>query len=242
MEPLKTKGIVIRSAQTGDYNLMLTVLCRDIGRISVWAKGAKSPKHPAASSVSPLCYSEFVLNKRKEVYSLSAATLEEGFYGIRNSLDKLSYSLYFASLAEKVCSEGTDADEIIRLLLNALHYTENDKKKLPDLRLMYELKILTYSGFAPEAGSCSLCEGAPAFFEPSLGGAVCENCKRADSKRVSKNALALMSFYVSAPLTAAFAHKGQPDLVEEALMLIEDFIKFHIGHVSALDYLKSVTG
>lgn len=240
MEPIKTKGIVIRSAGTGDYNKMLTVLSRDLGRISVWAKGVKSPKHPCAACASLLCYSEFILNKKKDIFTLSAATLEEGFYGIRNSLDKLANAMYFASLAENVCQEG-ESEEIVRLLLNTLYYAEKEKKKLMDLRLMYELKLLTYSGFCPNTCTCSVCGGEALYFEPSLGGVVCESCKMPSSKKISATALSLMNYYITSPLSASLAFSGQIDAVREGLRHTENFILHHIGHINALDYLKSVT-
>ncbi len=240
MEPVKTMGIVIRSAVTGDYNKMLTVISRDLGRISVWAKGVKSPKHPCSASASLLCYSEFILSKKKDIFTLSAATLEEGFYGIRNSLDKLSHAMYFASLAENVCQEG-ESEEILRLLLNTLHYAEKEKKKLMDLRLMYELKLLTYSGFCPNTCTCSVCGGKALYFEPSLGGAICENCKKPSSKIISANTLSLMNYYITSPLSTSLAFVGQIDAVKEGLIHTEGFILHHIGRINALDYLKSVT-
>lgn len=240
MGPLKTMGIVIRATQTGDYNKMLTVLSRDLGKISVWARGTKSPKHPAAASTSLLCYSEFVLNKRKDIYSLSSATLEEGFYGIRNSLQKLSHAMYFSSLAENVCHECIESDEIVRLLLNTLYYLNKEKKEINDLRLMYELKLLTYSGFSPNTAICSICGKKPLFFDSSVGGAVCEDCKKNTTKSISSETLALIDFYVTSSQAQSLSYAGQIRTVKEGSMHIEDFIKIHIGHITALEYLKSV--
>ena len=42
MQPIKTRGIVLRAQNMGDADKMLTVLSAELGKISVSAKGIKS--------------------------------------------------------------------------------------------------------------------------------------------------------------------------------------------------------
>ncbi|MBQ7717896.1 MAG: DNA repair protein RecO [Clostridia bacterium] len=241
MEPIKTTGIVVHSTTVGDYNKMLTVLSADFGRISVWAKGAKSQKHDAHSSMALLSYSEFVLLPKGDVYTLSSATLKESFYGLRNSLEELAYAMYFASFADTVAPQGMEAGEILRLLLNSLYFLEKNLKEKEDLRLMFELFALTVEGYAPTFDACSECGNEAAlWFDVQSGGVVCDSCRTQSSRKISDAARQLMNFYTSSSLKDALYFKADPDAVREGTKLCEEFIKIHIGHISALDYLKSV--
>ena len=241
MEPVKTMGIVVRSTTVGDYNKMLTVLSADFGRISVWARGAKSQKHDAHSSMSPLCYSEFVLLEKGDVYTLSSATLKESFYGLRNSVQTLAYAMYFASFADTVAPQGVEAVGILRILLNSLYFLEKRLKDSEDLRLMFELFALTEEGYAPMFDACCECgDGNAAWFDAGGGGVVCDSCRPQGSKKISEPARALMNFYTTASLKEALYYKADAQTVKEGIALCEEFIKTHVGNISALDYLKSI--
>ena len=115
MQPIKIRGIVVRSTDVGDYNKMLTVLSGEKGRISIWAKGVKSPKSKMAAACSLLCYSEFVVTARGDNFTLSQATVIESFYHLREDIEKLSCAVYFAELAVSVCQEECGAEDVIRL-------------------------------------------------------------------------------------------------------------------------------
>lgn len=241
MQPIKTMGIVVRSTTVGDYNKMLTVLSAGLGRISVWVKGGKSQKHAAHSSMSPISYSEFVLIPKGEVYTLSSATLAESFYGLRNSVEDLAYAMYFVSLAENLSPQDMEAEEILRLLLNTLYFLEKGLKGREDLRLMYELCALCIAGYAPAFDKCRDCGDSDAvYFDALGGGVVCTNCKHAASKKISENTRHIMDFYTKASLKDALYYTADKDAVREGIRLCAEFIKIHIGKISALEYLESV--
>lgn len=242
MQPLKTMGIVVRSVTVGDYNKMLTVICPELGKISVWAKGAKSPRHPAHACVSPLCYGEFVLSHKGDIYTLSSAALSESFFGLSADVERLAHGMYFASLAESISHEGVGEADTLKLLLNTLHFLEKEKNAPESLRLMLELRILSIAGFMPEVGSCSACGGSEvSFFDAVSGGARCSSCKTAASRAVSKSVLMLMDYYISAPLSRALSFKGDAADTRKALALSEEFIALHIGKIPALSYLKEIS-
>ena len=54
---IKTKGIVIAIANSSDNDKVLTVLTEDLGRISVFCKGAKKNKSALLSVAEYLAYS-----------------------------------------------------------------------------------------------------------------------------------------------------------------------------------------
>lgn len=241
MMSVKTMGLVIRTTTVGDYNKMLTVLSPELGRISVWCKGIKSMKNKNAPACDILCYSEFVLTQKGDAYTLSQASLNESFYGLRKSVRKLAYAMYFAELAGIVTDEGMDATGILKLLLNTLYFLEKGKKSAEELRAIYELRLLCCSGFGPSVDSCAICGGNAEFFDIKAGGAVCGDCKREGAKRISEAALSLLRFYVEEGLGTVLKGTVDTAALPEVLDFCESFLKIQLDRkIPTLEYLKNV--
>ena len=236
MEPLKTTGVVLRTTRAKNSSLALSVLTKDLGRISVWARGARNPKHPMHAAETVLSYSEFVLLKRGEMYLLTAVSPIRSFYHIREDVEKLAYGVYFADLAGLLFAEGTEAEEALRLLLNTLHYLETGEKSLRDLKMMFELRIRIAAGFAPYLDGCMHCgnENAAAF-SPGEGGLLCEACSPLHP--LAPEALMVLRAYAEKNLKTALDFSGEPvaDILEP---LCEQFVRHHTDtYPKTLEYL-----
>ncbi len=243
MDPIKTMGIVTRARPCGDNDLMLTVISEDMGRISVFAKGVKSLKNKSHVSASLLCYSEFILKQKGNIYVLSEASLSESFYGLRFSVEALSEAVYFAALAEAVSAEGVPAKDTLKLLLNSLHYLEHNKKDLFDLRLMFEIKILENAGFLPELGFCGVCgDENTAFFDSEAGEMLCAKCERHNALYVSAKCAKLLALYSGASLKDALNSKGGREEAAEGVRILQRFLAEHIGVIKERDYLNNIIG
>ncbi|MBQ7033421.1 MAG: DNA repair protein RecO [Clostridia bacterium] len=239
MEPLKTTGIVIRTSQGKNSSLALSVLSPDLGKISVWARGARSWKNPMHSGCTLLSYGEFILLPRGEMYSLSSATPIRSFYHLRENVEKLSYAVYFAEMAGLVSEEGTEAGETVRLLLNTLHYLEQDLKDPQDLKVMFELRLMCTAGFMPHTEGCMLCgcDDAPVF-SPEAGGLLCTACS--PHRPLSPAALSLFRGYVEKGLKTALDAKGG-DAATELAGAVERFVRHHTELVPrSLEYLHRI--
>ena len=241
MEPLRTQGIVIRAVSAGENGRMLTVLSGDEGKISVWGRGLGSMKHPSRSATAPFSLSEFVLNPKGDVYSLSSASLVRSFYNLSSSVEKLSLANYFCSLSEAVLSDSSCAPCVLKLLLNSLHFLEGDLKEFYDLWLMFEIKALEAAGATPNLEECVLCAGESSLrINVPAGGSVCKE-HAAGSTLVSRESFAIMKKYINAPLSVALSRKEEDtESVKKAIGITGRFIEEHISKIKSRDYLKKI--
>ncbi len=239
MEPLKTTGIVLRASRAKNSSLALSVLSPDLGKISIWARGAQSPKNPMHHGCTLLSYGEFVLLPRGEMYSLSSASPIHSFYRLREDVEKLSYAVYFAELGGLLFGEGTDASEAVRLLLNTLHYLEQDLKAPLDLKVLYEIRLMQAAGFSPHTDGCIHCgaENTVAF-SPEAGGLLCSACSALPP--LSRAAHALLCGYAEKNLKTALDHTGG-DAAAELAPLCEHFVRHHTElNPKSLAYLHNI--
>jgi len=239
MEPVKTTGVVIRTTAGKNSSLALTVLSPDMGKISVWARGAKSQKNPMHSGCTLLSYGEFILLPRGEMYALTSASPLRSFYHLREDVEKLSYAVYFAELAGLLFGEGTDATEAVRLLLNTLHYLEQDLKDPLDLKVLYEIRLMCVAGFMPHTESCMQC-GSPdaAAFSPQAGGLLCSACS--PLRPLSPAALSLLRGSTEKGLKTALDFAGYAAAAELSDP-VERFVRHHTDlSPKSLEYLHRI--
>jgi DNA repair protein RecO (recombination protein O) len=159
METIKTKGIVIGVASVSDNDKMLTMLTPDLGKISVFCKGAKKNRSAFLSSSEYLAFSDIVVFKgNSDIYSLNSAEPIEVFYNLRIDIEKLSYAAVMTKIIYDVSQEEERCDKKLQLLLNAL-YMLSETNKNPDLILgIFELRLLVILGFRPNLSHCVGCQ------------------------------------------------------------------------------------
>ncbi len=72
---LTSESIVLHSRRYSDTSRIVTIFTRDLGKVTVVAKGARSPKSPFGSSLEPLGHirATFYHGRNRDLHTLSAA-------------------------------------------------------------------------------------------------------------------------------------------------------------------------
>jgi len=176
---LVTRGIVLRAIDTKESDKILTVLTRELGLVSVIAKGSRSRRSKYAAACQNLVFSEMVLSQSGAWYYLAEASTAELFPGLAADIEKLALGSYFAELTEAVCGEGEDTQEMLRLLLNGLYALSYLDKPAALVKTAFTWRLMEMAGFAPLIDSCTVCGKVPE--KPMLdvvqGVVHCAGCK-----------------------------------------------------------------
>ena len=178
-EILNFPALVIREADYGENDKLLTLLTAERGRLTVCVKGGKSLKNKNLASSQLLCYSEFTVKERKGFYTLSEAALIEQFFGLRGDLDRFAAAQYIADVAGEVCVENNDEGEMLRLTLNTLYMLSETDRDVDFVKAVFELRTAALSGFCPDLTACGLCEGTegePMYLDVMNGSLRCGEC------------------------------------------------------------------
>lgn len=243
-QPIKTRGIIIRQINYGDYDKMLTCLTEDYGRISVSAKGVRSIKSKKRAACELLCYDELVLSPpRGEVYTLKECECIECFYALREDCVKLALGAYMADVAGHLSPE--DMTSALKLLLNSLYMLQSPMASPTWIKLLYDLKLLQAAGFEPETEECVSCQrkSGPFAFSALLGGVVCKSCASVARLPLTRDkTLALICKILRSPLTRALYEANEErETVEDAKHLTEAFVAVHIREeIKTLEYYNKL--
>lgn len=154
---LNTDGLIIRETQTGEADRLVTVLTRDMGVIKAFVRGARSIKSRSLSATQLLSYSRFSVYMNREVYTIDEAEPIEVFYDVRRDVVRTALAMYFCELAGELAPRETDAQEVLSLTLNTLYKLSRNSLPTQQLKAIFELRLMSLSGYMPNLISCSVC-------------------------------------------------------------------------------------
>jgi DNA repair protein RecO (recombination protein O) len=174
---LTVDGLVLRA--TPGENRLLTILTAEHGVVRAFANKAGTMRSRISAAAEVLSWSRFVLFTGRGRTVVDKADTNRIFFGLRESWRKLCLATFFVQLAAELCPEGESAAYPLRLTLNALHFLEKDLRDERLLKAVYELRLLTLTGFMPDLVGCAACGAGEAegfYFFPSSGELICGSC------------------------------------------------------------------
>lgn len=155
---ITTTGLVLRETEYKESSRILTVLTGSEGKLTVSARGAKRRGSKTAASTQLLSFSEMTLFKGKDnKWTLTEARSLELFDGVRDELELLALSSYFAEVLESISDEDSPNAEILALGLNSLYALSNKLRPVDIVKAAFELRMMALAGYAPMLDGCCVC-------------------------------------------------------------------------------------
>ena len=174
-----TDGLIIGEQSVGEKDRLVTVLTRKSGVIRAFVKNCKSLKSAKGAATRLLCYSRLSIYFGRDTYIIDDAVCEEMFINLRNNIEDMSLSQYFCELSEHFAPKETDAEDFLRLILNALYFLNKKIRPAQLIKSVVELRMMCISGYMPDLICCTFCkcyETEKMYFLPYSGKLVCSDC------------------------------------------------------------------
>lgn len=175
----KTHGLIIKEQTIGESDRLITILTRDAGVIRAFARKAKHLNDSKNAATQLLCYSRLNIYEGREKYIINDAFPLEVFFDLRTNITKLALAQYFCELAAELAPEGVDSSELLRVVLNAIHFLCNGKKTEAMLKAIVEMRMMSFAGYMPNLLGCEHCgvyEAPHMHFKINKGRMYCDDC------------------------------------------------------------------
>ena len=180
----KLTGMVLVSMPVGDYDRRLTILTKERGKISAFAKGSRRPTSPLLGCSQPFSFGEFILYEGKSSNNVVSADISNYFTELRNDVESIYYAMYFCEFSCFMTKENLEAGEPLKLLYMSLRALSKPALHKKLVRRIFELRFMAINGEMPQVEQCVLCgkkdmlKEAKGWFSPREGGICCEECRR----------------------------------------------------------------
>jgi DNA repair protein RecO (recombination protein O) len=232
MSNLKSKGIVLRSIDFGEYDRILTIYTYDFGKISGIAKGAKRSIKRFGNCLDIFSYIDIVLFKKglKDLLRIESCDIINPFTNIRDDIITFAYASYMIELVDKIVYKEEKNVNLFDLLIYFLSLL-NEGNKREELIRIFELRFISILGFRPNLNFCVVCKSRNnlRFFDIEKGGVVC-NCSSENSKiliPISLSTIKTLALALRAELNKLNNIVFSKEAIIESKEILPQFIQYH---------------
>lgn len=226
-------GMVLSAIPVGEYDKRITILTRERGRITAFAKGARRSTNQLLAAANPFALGEFEVYQGKSTYTLVKAEISHYFRELAEDYDMVCFGYYFLEMADDLAQENADETERLQLLYQTLRALESKKIPFALIRGIYELKTLAIQGEYPNVFSCMKCGTGEHldFFSMRLRGCLCPKCQAKEGGTpINGSTLYAMQYVISSPIGKLYTFLLTPPVQEEFLQLMKNYRTHYMDH------------
>lgn len=180
LRSFRASAVVLRHADWGEADRLLTLYTRERGMVRALAKGARKIISRKAGHLQPFTQVAIQLAKGRDLLIVTQAETVNAFLPLHDDLLKTSHAAYVVELLLRFSYEDEGANPaIFRLLVETLKRIEAEDNAWLAVRY-YEMRLLDAVGFRPQLFECVNCGRAilaeDQFFSFAAGGVICPRC------------------------------------------------------------------
>lgn len=226
-------GMVLQTMPIGEYDKRITILTKERGKITAFAKGARRPNSALLAASAPFSFGEFELYEGRGSYNVIKAEISNYFREMTQDLEDTYYGFYFLEMSDYFAQENADEQEVLKLLYLSLKALE--KKSLPNrlVRCIFELKLLVINGIYPNVYSCQICHKQEKLeaFSVKHAGVLCRDCA-AKEKTVplEESALYTMQYIVSTELRRLYTFTVSEPVLHCMEGILPQYLERYVNH------------
>ena len=176
----RVEAVVLRHADWGEADRLLTLYTRERGKVRAIAKGARKIRSRKAGHLEPFTRVTLQLAQGRDLLIVTQADTVDAYISLGEDLVKTGYASYVVELLDRFTYEDESENNAIFVLLTEILgriATEPD----PWLAIRYfEVRLLDFLGYRPHLFKCANCrkeiQPVDQFFSPAAGGVLCPTC------------------------------------------------------------------
>ncbi|MBN2388001.1 MAG: DNA repair protein RecO [Anaerolineales bacterium] len=176
----RIEAVVLRHADWGEADRILTLFTRKRGKLRVVAKGARRIRSRKAGHLEPFTHVLLQLARGRDLSIVTQAETLEAYIPIREDLIKTATASYLVELVDRFTyEEGSENISLFHLLIDTLGRVADQPEPWVAVRY-FEMHLLDFLGFRPQLFKCANCreriEPVNQYFSVAQGGVLCPRC------------------------------------------------------------------
>lgn len=245
VENIVVQGIVLDTSLLKEYDKRLVILSAELGRITVFANGARKKNSPLTAISQKFVMGSFTLRPGRSSYTLVSADIKEMFTELSYDIEKMAYASYACELTGYFTQDGIGAKDELNLLYVTFRAILAERLSLKLIRSVFICKLLDIEGLGLEMSRCVRCGVETNLHHISLeeGGLIADAVvsKSKNPIYITDDAIYALRFVLSRDIAAVYSFDISINTCEEIEALMDDYLKIHADrHFKSLDILSAL--
>ena len=141
-EPLWVRGIVLSVSQLGEYDKRMVVLTEQLGKITIFANGARRQNNRFTAVAQSFTMGRFQLRPGNQAYTLTGAEIERPFLELSGDIEGYTSAAYCCELTDYFTREGVGGSDELNLLYVTFLALLEERLPFSVIRSAFALKLL----------------------------------------------------------------------------------------------------
>jgi DNA repair protein RecO (recombination protein O) len=176
----RVEAVVLRHADWGEADRILTLYTRERGKVRAIAKGARKIRSRKAGHLEPFTRVTLQLARGRDLLIVTQADTLDAYLALGADLVKTGCASYLVELMDRFTyEEESENYDLFRLLTESLSRIADETDPWLATRY-YEVRLLDLLGYRPHLFECANCgekiQPVDQFFSPAAGGILCPKC------------------------------------------------------------------
>jgi len=166
---VKSEAIVLRTMKYRETSRIATLYTKEIGKISVLAKGARDGRSRLGGALQPMNHVGvlFYMKETRDLQLLTQCDLARSFPGLTTDLDRMAAAMAAVELTDAVSPPEEPNRQLFELLSSTLDAVSRATNQPGNALYYFELHLLGIIGFRPDMRHCANCRKP---VDPRAGG------------------------------------------------------------------------
>lgn len=229
---LRAEAVVLRHADYGEADRLLTLYTRQLGKTRAIVKGARKVTSRKAGHLEPFTHVKLQLAKGRDLFIVTQADTIDAYLPLHEDLILTGHASYVLELLDRFTYED-DAENIsiFRLLTETLARLASKTDAWICIRY-FEMRLLDYLGFRPQLFECANCGREIAaedqYFSFSAGGVIDPNCGVGlpNLKNISVDALKYLRHFQRSSYAEASRARPSLEVQKETESLMQGYFTY----------------
>lgn len=244
---IRVHAIVLRHADWGEADRLVTLYTREQGKMRAVVKGARKITSRKAGHLEPFTQVKLQLSRGRDLFIVTQAETVDAYLHLRENLVLTGYASYVVELLDRFVYEEESANPtLFRLLADTLKRLAEGADTWLAVRY-YEMRLLDFLGFRPQLLECANCgreiKPEDQFFSFSLGGVICPRCGQGlpHLKSISLETLKYLRHFQRSSYSEAARVRPSSNARMEAESLMQGYFTYLLEReLNSPGFLKSV--
>ena len=148
----KTEAIVLKSISYGETSLIVSAFSRELGRISLLARGARRPKSKFGSTLQTMSHIQAVVYKKegRQILPVNEASHAKVRRNLSRDLDKIIVGMRVVELVRGLTQEQDPNTELFDLMIDLLDNLDAENDRVFNLLLYFQMRLAALLGIEPQ--------------------------------------------------------------------------------------------